>query len=175
MSKSDRVLGTPPTNTSVLSDNPPFASLAAAVAPQWGETILLLTQATDRLANRFDRFVGAEKRADTVKACRELADELICFLDGLEDTDQDAAVDDERCDGHGDDEPCLGSFDRMVNQEKGWICSHETAADTDAELDDCDNEDDDPAEEHEPSGIADLEGVMEQWPQNYQDQSQRVE
>lgn len=102
--------------TKPSSTEPPFAALAAAVAPQWGETILRLTKATDRLSRRFDQFVGATTRDDTVKACRELTQELINFLDYIGgDTDQDAAVDDEACcdnelDGNDeDDEPSLGS------------------------------------------------------------------
>lgn len=162
MDQADCVLSTPPTNASELPDNPPFAALAAAVAPQWGETIIRLTQATDRLANRFDQFTGAETRSSTVKACRQLAAELINFLDGLEDTDQDAAIDDGPCDGEGDSEPSLGSFDRMVNQDKSWRTGLVEPVETDAEQDDSDKEDDDPAEESEPSGIADYEGLLEQ-------------
>lgn len=62
-------------------------------------------------------------------------------------------------------EPSLGSFDRMLNQEKSWR-QHEGPSCawvvTDAEQDDADNEDSDPAEECEPSGIADLDGYAEQ-------------
>ena len=120
MTQADPRHSTPPTNTSALPDDLPFATLAAAVAPQWGETILRLTRATDQLAARFEQFVGAEKQADTVKACRELADELITFLDGLEDTDQDAAADDEPCDEDTDAELSLGSLDGITNQAKAW-------------------------------------------------------
>lgn len=102
--------------TEPTTAEPAFATLAAAVSPQWGDTILRLTQATDRLSSQFDQFVGAKTKADTVKACRELTQELINFLDEIGgDTDQDSAVDDEACcdnelDGDGeDDEPSLGS------------------------------------------------------------------
>jgi hypothetical protein len=98
------------------STEPPFATLAAAVSPQWGDTILRLTQATNRLSRRVDQFVGATTRVDTVKACRELTQELINFLDEIGgDTDQDSAVDDEACcddeldDNEEDFEPSLGS------------------------------------------------------------------
>jgi hypothetical protein len=134
-------------STSNSGANPSFAALAAAVAPQWGETIVRLIQATDRLAARFDQFIGAETERDTLKACRQLADELISFLDGLEDTDQDAAVDDLPCDGEFDSEPSLGSFDRMVDQERAWKQSLLEPVKTDAELDDCDDEEGDAPEE----------------------------
>jgi hypothetical protein len=40
---SNSVLGTPPRNTFEITDLP-FTTLAAAVAPQWGETIMRLTK-----------------------------------------------------------------------------------------------------------------------------------
>jgi hypothetical protein len=35
-----------------------------------------------------------------VKNCRELVELMVEFLDGLEDTDEDASVDDDPCDDH---------------------------------------------------------------------------
>jgi hypothetical protein len=62
-------------------------------------------------------------------------------------------------------EPSLGSFDRMADQSKAW---RQTAGklcySADAEHDDADNEDSDPAEESEASGIADQDGLDEQVP-----------
>jgi hypothetical protein len=169
MSKSDRVLGTPPTNTPETPDTP-FAGLAAAVAPQWGETILRLTEATDRLANRFDQFIGADKKADTVKACRQLAAELINFLDSLEDTDQDAAVDDGPCDtdelelAEDDDEPSLGS---TGHGSGGPISYGIPVVHAGGEvIHDCEGDEHDgrePQEDDEPddTGIGDLDGLKE--------------
>jgi hypothetical protein len=59
-----------------------------------------------------------------------------------------------------DGEPLLGSFDAMVNQDKAWR-QHRLAT-SDGELDDCDREDDDPAELGEVSGIGDHDGLNEQ-------------
>jgi hypothetical protein len=72
--------------------------------------------------------------------------------------------DDPEEDG-GDTEPSLGSFDRMINQSKAWQqVSGELCFSVDAEQDDCDNEDSDPAEESEASGIGDQDGLDEQVP-----------
>jgi hypothetical protein len=62
-------------------------------------------------------------------------------------------------------EPSLGSFDRMTDQSKAWRQqSGELCYSADAEQDDADNEDSDPAEESEASGIADQDGLDEQVP-----------
>jgi len=54
---------------------------------------------------------------------------------------------DERVDG-GDDEPSLGSFDRMIDQSKAWRTQSLWASPAvDTGQDDCDREDDDPNEE----------------------------
>ena len=58
-----------------------------------------------------------------------------------------------------DDEPSLGSFDRMANQEKAWRQSLDAGFYPDAEADDADKEDDGTAEDAEPSGIADEDGL----------------
>ncbi|MFK4382911.1 hypothetical protein [Bradyrhizobium sp. USDA 223] len=55
-------------------------------------------------------------------------------------------------------EPSLGSFDRLVDQEHAWRGGYFA----DLEQDDCDREDDDPAEASEASGIGDYEGLLEQ-------------
>jgi hypothetical protein len=47
----------------------------------------------------------------------------------------------------GDTEPSLGSFDRMTNQENSYRLG---CAETDAELDDCDREDDPDEAKHQP-------------------------
>jgi hypothetical protein len=89
-------------------------NLAMAVPPKWGEAILRLAKATERVAAKLDEMPGTTDVQYIPKA-RELAKSLIDFLDGLEDTDQDAAIDDGPCDtdeleiAEGDDEPSLGS------------------------------------------------------------------
>ena len=57
--------------------------------------------------------------------------------------DEDSAIDDEPCDGEGDDEPSLSSFDRLSNQLHGW---KSRGWGVDCELDRCDDEDSDPRE-----------------------------
>ena len=89
-------------------------NLVMAVPPKWGEAILRLAKATERVAAKLDEMPGAADVQYIPKA-RELAKSLIDFLDGVEDTDQDAAIDDGPCDtdeleiAEGDDEPSLGS------------------------------------------------------------------
>ena len=81
-----------------------------AVPLKWGEAILRLAKATERVAAKLDQLPGT-KDAQYVPKARELAKSLIDFLDGLEDTDQDSAADDEACCDNeleiseGDDEP----------------------------------------------------------------------
>jgi hypothetical protein len=50
----------------------------------------------------------------------------------------------------------------MTNQDKNWRQAGVVAGSGDRELDDCDREDDDPAEVGEVSGIGDWDGVLEQ-------------
>jgi hypothetical protein len=94
------------------------------------------------------------------KDARDEIDRLIRFLDDT-DNHMEREPDDE-----GDDselEPSLGSFDRMADQSKAWRqTAGELCFSIDAEQDDADNEDCDPAEESEASGIADLDGLLEQ-------------
>jgi hypothetical protein len=62
-------------------------------------------------------------------------------------------------------EPSLGSFDRMTDQSKAWRqTAGELCFSIDTEQDDADNEDGDPAEESEASGIGDQDGLDEQVP-----------
>jgi hypothetical protein len=71
-------------------------------------------QGDERVAAKLDEMAGTTDVQYIPKA-RELAKSLIDFLDGLEDTDQDTAIDDGPCDtdeleiAEGDDEPSLGS------------------------------------------------------------------
>jgi hypothetical protein len=55
----------------------------------------------------------------------------------------------DKCEKPEDDEPSLGSFDLMMDQSRSW--DHVNSWDVDYEQDDCDKEDDDPAEESEAS------------------------
>jgi hypothetical protein len=78
------------------------------------------------------------------KEARDEIERLIRFLD---DTENHMAL--EPCDDDGEDaEPSLGSFDRMIDQSKAWRTSGSLWAHPplDAEVDDCDREDDDPNE-----------------------------
>lgn len=93
------------------------------------------------------------------KAARDEIDRLLDFLDASDDyvqTELEDAVDDVACDGEGDEEPSLGSFDRMTDQSKSWVSVQGAhIAQSDAEKDDCDAECSD-------TGIADLDGLYEQ-------------
>jgi hypothetical protein len=84
------------------------------------------------------------------RARRAAADEierLIQWLDSTIDVDEDSAVDDDPCDGD-DNEPSLGSFDRLSNQLHAWkpTTAYGSGYDVDCERDDCDREDADPDE-----------------------------
>jgi len=189
-------------------------NLAMAVPPKWGEAIVRLAKATERVAAKLDE-LPVTTDGQYIAKVRELAKSLIDFLDGLEDTDQDAAADDESCDtdelelaegddepslgstGHGsggpicysmpvvraggelihdcegdehdggeppeDDEPSLGSFDGMVSQLSSWKQRAGWYPGSDREQDDCDDEEDDPEELSEASGIGDHDGLQEQY------------
>jgi hypothetical protein len=84
-----------------------------------------------------------------VKLRKKAADEiekLIAFLDQSDTYVMTELEEDDREDV-GDDEPSLGSFDRMTNQEKSWrVQSLWAFPAVDAEQDDYDREDDDPNE-----------------------------
>jgi hypothetical protein len=115
MTQADRVLSTPPTNTSATPVDP-------------------LYRRTDISPEDFFQTLGRVRRS-----ARDEIERLIKWLDSTIDCDQDSAVDDEPCDGDTDTEPSLGSFDSMSNQIKAWQTRH-VAADIDAEIDRCDDE-----------------------------------
>jgi hypothetical protein len=118
MTQADSVHSTPPTNTSANeSGKPP------------------LFRRTDISPEDFFQTLGRVRRA-----ARDEIERLIDWLDSTIDCDQDAAVDDEPCDGDTDTEPSLGSFDRMSNQIKAWQTTGFCNAEIDAELDRCDDE-----------------------------------
>lgn len=72
------------------------------------------------------------------KAARDEIARLIDWLDTTIDIDEDAAVDDEGCDGDPDAEGSLGSLDRMSDQIAAW--SYRSWGDVDCELDKADLE-----------------------------------
>ena len=76
--------------------------------------------------------------------CRSLIDTLIDVLDEI-DPDPDLEEDDRE--EVGDDEPSLGSFDRMTDQDMSWRQRLRDIPEYDAEQDDCDSEDADPDED----------------------------
>jgi hypothetical protein len=96
------------------------------------------------------------------REARDEIDRLIRFLDET-DNHMERKPDDE-----GDEseiEPSLGSFDRTMDQSKARRqTAGELCFSIDAEQDDADHEDSDPAEEAEASGIADQDGLDEQVP-----------
>lgn len=98
-----------------------------------------LFRRTDVSPEQFFQTLGRARRA----AANEI-ERLIQWLDSTIDVDEDAAIDDDPCDGEGDDEPSLGSFDRLSNQLHGW---KNRGWGVDCELDRCDDEVSDPSEE----------------------------
>ncbi len=149
---------TPPTGEPIETVEA-FAALAVAVPPAWHQAIVRLASASERLSLRLEKFTGTSNDG-MAGPCRELIRELIDFLDSLdEDCDLEPsfggakhgianAPGADECEPPGDDEPSLGSFDRMTNQEKcyrqqGGSCG---SFSVDAEVDDSDREDDDPDE-----------------------------
>jgi hypothetical protein len=82
------------------------------------------------------------------KEARAEIDRLIRFLDKTDDYVSRELEDDDDREQVGDDEPSLGSFDRMTNQDKAWRQQSLWAFPAvDAEQDDADREDDDPRED----------------------------
>ena len=67
---------------------------------------------------------------------------LIQFVDVSDEYVMTELEDDEDREEAGDTEPSLGSFDRMMNQEKSY-CQQGGCFDTEAQQDDCDREDGD--------------------------------
>ncbi len=146
MTQADSVHSTPPTNTSASDPG-------------------ALYRRTDISPEDFFQSLGRVRRA-----ARDEIERLIEWLDSTIDVDEDAAVDDVGCDGDTDAEPSLGSFDRMSNQIKAWSTTtgYGSSYDVDCELDRCDDEESDAAEDggdHEAetdTGIGDADGLNEQ-------------
>jgi hypothetical protein len=98
------------------------------------------------------------------KEARDEIDRLIRFIDKTDDYVSRELEDDDDREKVGDEEPSLGSFDRMTDQSKAWLQRGDNCHSTDAEQDNADHEDSDPAEESEASGIGDQDGLDEQVP-----------
>jgi hypothetical protein len=71
MTQADSVHSTPPTNTSKIQ-TPALDNLAMAVPPKWGEAVLRLAKATERVAAKLEEF-PALTQPDYVPKARELA------------------------------------------------------------------------------------------------------
>jgi hypothetical protein len=134
--------------------------------PGCGEAVQLMTISTRLRAFRA-RFIAEPTFSPETffqalgrvrRAARDEIERLIAWLDSTIDVDEDSAVDDDPCDDQ-ELEPSLGSFDRMSDQIRAWQGGN---YDVDAELDKCDDEDSDPAEASEASGIGDQDGLVEQ-------------
>ena len=126
MTQADSVHSTPPTNTS--ANDPPDG-------PQSPQDSIY--RRTDISPEDFFQALGRFRRA-----VRDEIERLIVWLDSTIDTDQDAAADDEGCDGDTDAEPSLRSFDRMSDQIKAWqtTTGYGSTYNVDCELDRCDDE-----------------------------------
>jgi hypothetical protein len=76
------------------------------------------------------------------KDARNEIDRLIRFLDKTDDYVSRELEDDDDREAVGDDEPSLGSFDRMVDQDKAWQSRHHHffSVPVDAETDSADDE-----------------------------------
>jgi hypothetical protein len=86
------------------------------------------------------------------REAREEISRLIEFLDASDEYVMTELEDDADLEEGGDSEPSLGSFDRMVNQEKSYAQSFGAFVPAfDAERDDAE------------SGIADEDGLWEQY------------
>lgn len=117
-----------------------FVALAAALHPAWHQSVIVLAEATQEVSEKIDRLVES-KGKDLRPRARELIESLVNYLDAA-GGDADADGDDD-LEQVGDDEPSLGSFDRMTDQTHAWRGGN---YDPDAEVDDCDREDCDPDE-----------------------------
>jgi hypothetical protein len=114
---------------------------------------------TDTTPEQLFRAIGKLR-----KDARDEIDRLIRFLDET-DNHMEREPDGDEDEDSGDTEPSLGSFDRMADQSKAWRQqAGELCFSIDAEQDDADHEDSDPAEESEASGIGDQDGLDEQIP-----------
>ena len=145
------MLSTPPTNTSAIDRD-----IHAPAEPQDAPLYL----PTDVTPEKLFQAIGRLR-----KEARDEIDRLIRFLDETDNhMELEDSIDDNPQGEGGDDEPSLGSFDRMADQSKAWTSRDPMAAMRDGEQDDCDHEDSDPAEESEASGIGDQDGLDEQVP-----------
>ncbi len=97
---------------------------------------------------RLEVLMGPTARYGGIIPCtRQLVADLIDWLDKYADLDPDQEDEGDR-EEVGDDEPSLGSFDRMVDQDKAWRTQSLWAFPAvDGEVDDCDREDCDPSED----------------------------
>ena len=122
-----------------------FAALAVALPSHWHHAVLRLAKATERVERRMDEMGLCKTPMTFQRKMRQMVDDLLVLLDGMED-DPDleptagGSCDDE-CEPE-ETEPSLGSFDRVMNQDHAWRADYFT----DLEQDDCDREEDDPDE-----------------------------
>ncbi len=131
MDQADSVHSTPPTNTSAPLERPaePAQGLETGLAVQQRERERALRKLT-RLRKK------ASAEIERLLAFLDQSDEYVMTERELEEEGDDA-----------DHEPALGAFDRMTDQDRAWrTVQGEFIAGTDAEVDDCDREDDDPDE-----------------------------
>ena len=124
-----------------------FISLAAAVSPAWHQAIIRLANASERVVEKLEWVLEHEQDSDPssvyVKNCRELVDQMLEFLDGLDaDPDLEPTLgfmngppEMDECETPEDGEPSLASLDRMTDQTK-WAAGSMS----DAELDESDDE-----------------------------------
>ncbi|MBR1362943.1 hypothetical protein [Bradyrhizobium ottawaense] len=121
-----------------------FAALAAAVHPNWHESILRLARATERVEKRMDEMGLCKTPMTFQRKMRQMVDDLLALLDGMEsDPDLEPTAGgscNDECEPE-ENEPSLGSPDRVIDQTR-WCAGSKD----DIELDDCDREDDDPDE-----------------------------
>ncbi|MEH2534411.1 hypothetical protein V1277_006293 [Bradyrhizobium sp. AZCC 1588] len=158
-----------------------FAALAAALDPRWHEATQRLANVLMCVSGQLDLVRECKDAGDFVSRCRSLVTTLIDVLDEI---DPDSELEEDVREDVGDDEPSLGSFDRMTDQNKAWRTQSMWAFPAvDAEQD---NADDEPALgsldqhdnqevwatgdrrdielDHAESGIADQDGLDEQVP-----------
>jgi hypothetical protein len=115
---SDRVLGTPPSNTPVPEQ--PLPTLENLYLP------------TDVTPEQLFRAIGRLR-----KEARDEIDRLVRFLDETE-THMELEPEDEADDSEA--EPSLGSFERVVDQSKAWRQRGEFCSGNDVEKDEADAE-----------------------------------
>jgi len=153
-----------------------FAALAVAMPRGWHQGVVRLTKTTERVEKLLKRLPATPENGSYAEKVRGLVTALVDLLDDLDpDPDLEPTLgfmngppEMDECEIPEDAEPSLGSFDRMMDQEKSWRTIDRNpdiygwSGGTDNELDDCDYEDDDPAEESEASGIGDQDGLQEQ-------------